>query len=156
MEHFKDYSIERNGVKIQLNFSKSNQLFHRAQWELDNMVMTSMVPYMPIKTGSFIQRTRTASASVAGTGKVFAAVPPFGRYQYMGKVMVDSVTGKGPMKIPTVGLRFHIGAKLVATDRDLVYGNPDATPRWFDTTKAAHGQAWVNKVKKIVGGGLGG
>lgn len=156
MEHFKDYSIERNGVKIQINLSKLNPVFQRAQIELEKIVFTSMKPYMPLRNGMLIDITQAKNDATLGDGFVYAAVTPYGRYQYMGKVMVDSATGKGPMKIPTVGLRFHEGAELVATDRDLTYSQPNATARWFETAKAAHGQAWVNKVKQIVGGGLGG
>ena len=35
----------------------------------------------------------------------------------------------------------------------LTYGNPKATPHWFDTAKEAHGKAWVRGVKRIAGGG---
>lgn len=72
--------------------------------------------------------------------------------------MVDSVTGKGPMKIPTGPggeniLRFKKGAKLVPTDRNITYSNPQATDHWFDEAKARYGEYWINGVKKIAGGG---
>ena len=44
-------------------------------------------------------------------------------------------------------------AKKVVTERPLTYGNPKATPHWFDTAKDAHGKSWVKGVKRIAGGG---
>lgn len=155
MQHFKQFSTVKNGVKIVLNFDKFNPLFKQAQTELDTMIMTSMIPYMPLQTGDLRRATQAESMSFAGTGIVFAAVPPYGRYQYMGVKMVDSATGKGPMKIPTVGYRFHKGAKLVATDIPLKYSQPMARARWFEVAKDAHLNAWVKKVQDIIGGGLG-
>ena len=84
------------------------------------------------------------SAAIAGSGNVIAAAPPFGRFLYEGKVMVDTNTGS-PWARP--------GAKKVVTDRDLKYSNPKATPHWFDTAKENHGDSWVRAVKKIAGGG---
>jgi hypothetical protein len=73
--------------------------------------------------------------------------------------MVDSETGKGPMRIEVSPgeyiFRFRKGAKLVATDRDLKFSkaaNPKAQKRWFDVAKRAHGKEWVKQVKKIAGG----
>lgn len=44
---------------------------------------------------------------------------PESRMLYHGKVMVNSVTGKGPGVIPDVGPRYRKGTTLKATDRDL-------------------------------------
>lgn len=115
-----------------------------------------MIPYMPLQTGNLRQRSQAESVSLMGTGVVVAAVPPYGRYQYMGKVMVEADTGRGAFYIPTVGWRFHKGAKLVATDRDLQYSQPTATARWFETAKQNHGQAWIDRVKQVVAEGLNG
>lgn len=80
---------------------------------------------------------------------------PYACYQYYGKVMVDAETGKGPMNIPGVGLRFRKGAVLKATDRDMEYDktkNPKAGPYWDRRMMAAEGgqiaaeaQAYVNR-----------
>ena len=144
-------------LEIELDLSRFDRQLAEAQFELDSMVMTSMVPYMPKDTGTFINVTRAKSAAIAGSGKVVAAAPPMGRYLYEGKVMVDSVTGKGPAKIP-IGpgayiLRYRKGAKLQATDRPLQYSRKSATPHWFDTAKKYHEKEWIKKTKKIAGGG---
>lgn len=148
---------------MKIDLGRFEKQYSRAQWELDNMVMTSMVKYMPMQTGTFINVTRGMSAAIAGSGKVVAAAPPIGRFLYEGKVMVDSVTGKGPAKIP-VGpgeyiLRYRKGAKLIATDRPLQYSkhkHPNATDHWFDEAKKNHGAEWVKKTKKLAGGGTSG
>lgn len=95
-------------MRLDLDLQRFEKQLQDAQYNLDNMVMTSMVPIMPMQTGNFIDITRGMSAARAGSGKVIAAAPPYGRFLYYGKVMVDSETGKGPMKLRTgsMGMSF--------------------------------------------------
>ena len=139
-----NYKYSDKNVKMEVNLSRYEKQYEKAQFALDSMVMTSMEPYMPMNTGMFRNVTKAMSASLAGSGKVVAAAPPMGRFLYEGKVMVDEQTGS-PWARP--------GAKKIVTDRDLTYSNPRATPHWFDTAKEKHGKSWVNTVKKIAGGG---
>lgn len=138
------HRVKKNDIQFDVDFSRFEKQYEAAQYALDNMVMTSMVPYMPHQTGTFINVTKAMSAALAGSGTVVAAAPPMGRFLYEGKVMVDPETGS-PWARP--------GAKKVVTDKDLTYSNPKATPHWFDTAKAKHGKSWVKAVKKIAGGG---
>lgn len=154
--HFTDGTLS---IDANIDLGRIERNIEKAQYFLDSQVMTDMVPYMPMQTGNFIQRTMAMSAAIAGSGKVVAAAPPMGRYLYMGKVMVDSETGKGPMRIEVSPgeyiFRFRKGAKLVATDRDLKFSkaaNPKAQKQWFDAAKRDHGKEWVAQVKKIAGG----
>lgn len=154
---FKDINITGTRVKIKVDMSRFEKQFQKAQYYLDSQVMNDMKPYMPFQTGTFVNNTVARSAALAGSGVVVAGVAPHGRYLYEGKVMVDSVTGKGPRKIP-IGpgeyiLRYKKGAKLVPTNRPLTYSNPQATPYWFDTAKERHGKQWVEETKRIAGGG---
>ena len=159
--HYKfEYSDRTIDGVMEIDLSRFERQYERAQYELDSMIMTSMVPYMPKDTGTFINMTMGMSAALAGTGIVVAAAPPMGRYLYEGVKMVDSVTGKGPMMIPiSANLsvpRFRKGAKLMPTTEPLTYSkhqNPDATDHWFDAAKKDHGKAWVEKAKKLAGGG---
>ena len=160
IHHFEGFSIKKAGIDIKLDMSRVEGNFNKAQYVLDSAVMQSMVPFMPHRDGSFIQRTTAESAAKAGTGEVVAAAGPFGRYLYMGKVMVDSVTGKGPAKIPTgpgeFVLRFRYGSKLKPTNRPLQYSkayNPKARSHWFDAAKKRDSESWVRVVKKNAGGG---
>lgn len=154
--HFTDGTLS---IDANIDLGRIERNIEKAQYFLDSQVMTDMVPYMPMQTGNFIQRTRAMSAAVAGSGIVVAAAPPMGRYLYMGKTMVDSETGKGPMRIEVSPgeyiFRFRKGAKLVATDRDLKFSkaaNPKVQKQWFDAAKRDHGKEWVKQVKQIAGG----
>lgn len=138
------YKVSKPDIEMRINLSRFEKQFEDAQYALDSMVMEDMVPYMPHQTGTFINVTRAMSAALAGSGKVVAAAPPMGRFLYEGKVMVDPVTGSPWARA---------GAKKIVTDRDLKYGNPKATPHWFDTAKEKHGKSWIREVKKIAGGG---
>lgn len=156
-QHFDKFSIVEGGIKVKLDMSRFDKQLRRAQYELDGNVMNSMVPFMPHLNGTFIQVTRAESASVQGTGEVYAAFGPHGRYLYEGKVMVDSETGKGPRRIP-IGpgeyiLRFRKGAKLIKTNRPLQYSKKTAKDHWFDAAKKKDGKQWIKDVKKTAGGG---
>lgn len=121
--------------------------FQKAQYELDGKIMTSMIPFMPHYNGTFIQNTRAKSASVQGSGEVYAAFGPQGRFLYEGKVMVDEVTGSAFARL---------GAKKIVTRRHLDYTkthNPDVTDHWFDAAKKKDGKRWVLDTKRIAGGG---
>lgn len=152
----KNISVEKGDVTVKVTFSRFEKQLQMAQWVLDTDVMLSMEPFMP-GTGKFKQLTKEDSAALAGTGIVIAAHPPYGRFLYYGKKMVDSVTGKGPMKIPTgpkeFVWRYRKGAKLVATDQPLKYSNPRAVPKWFDAAKKADMDKWLADVKETAGGG---
>jgi hypothetical protein len=108
--------------------------------------MTAMVKYMPHRDGVFINVTRGMSAALAGSGTVVAAAPPFGRFLYEGKVMIDPVINSPWARK---------GAKKVVTDKDLNYNksHPNVTDHWFDTAKENHIDAWVENFKKNAGGG---
>lgn len=134
-------------IELDVDLSRFEKQYGKAQYELDNMVMASMQPYMPHRTGTFINVTKAMSAAIAGSGTVIAAAPPMGRFLYEGKVMVDPETGS-PWARP--------GAKKIVTDKDLEYDkshNPKVTDHWFDTAKKNHGKSWVKSVKRIAGGG---
>lgn len=136
-----------NEISLNVNLSRFERQYERAQFALDSMIMASMKAYMPMKTGTFINVTSAQSAALAGSGKVVAAAAPMGRYLYEGKVMVDEQTGS-PWARP--------GARKVVTDKDLDYDkshNPKVTDHWFDTAKARHGKSWIRAVKNIAGGG---
>jgi len=144
MKHFKGFSIQKGDIQIRVSLDRFSKQYEKAQFKLDSMVMTSMVPFMPHQTGDLINRTRAASSALAGTGKVVAAVPPAGRFLYEGKLMVDPETGSPWARK---------GAKKVVTETDLKYSNPKATAHWFDTAKTKDGDDWVKATKKTAGGG---
>lgn len=134
-------------IRMEINLDRFEKQYNKAQFGLDSMVMTDMVPYMPMTTGTFINVTKAMSAALAGSGKVVAAAPPMGRFLYEGKVMVDPETNSPWARK---------GAKKIVTEKDLQYNknaHPKAADHWFDAAKKAHGEEWVNYVKKVAGGG---
>lgn len=142
--HFKNISVVNGDIKVNINLSRFSEQFQAAQFALDSQIMNDMEPFMPRQTGSFISLTRARSAALAGTGEVYAAAPPMGRFLYEGKVMVDPDTGSPWARA---------GAKKVVTERPLTYSNPQAVPHWFDKAKDTHGKEWGELVKKKAGGG---
>lgn len=141
--HFKKYSLVEGGIHVNLDLTRFDEQLQRAQYYLDSQVMNDMVPFMPMQTGTLINNTRARSAAMAGTGKVCAAAPPYGRFQYMGKVMIDPVTGSPWARK---------GAKKIVTDRPLTYSNPRAVPFWFDEAKKTSSAKWIKGVKQRAGG----
>lgn len=145
------YKYEYKGRTIEgtlnLDLGRFEDQYSKAQYELDSMVMTSMVPYMPKQTGTFINVTQGMSQAIAGSGKVVAAAPPMGAFLYRGKVMIGERTRSAFAEK---------GEKKISTDRALMYSrhaNPKVTDHWFETAKKNHGAEWIKKTKKLAGGG---
>lgn len=154
--HFKGFSIVDGDIRIGLNLSRFDKQFQRAQYQLDGNVMNSMVPFMAMISGNFVDITRAASAAIQGTGKTYAAYGPAGRFLYQGKVMVSPVTGstwakKGEKKV----MVSQYSGKTKARE-DIQYtktAHPKAQAKWFDAAKKADGKTWIKQAKKTAGGG---
>lgn len=132
---------------MEIDLGRFEGQYSKAQFALDSMVMTDMIPFMPMDTGQFINVTRAMSASIAGSGKVIAAAPPFGRFLYNGKVMVG---------IDTRSAWAKKGEKKVVTDNDLSFSksaHPKAQPYWFDASKKKNQKKWATQTRRIAGGG---
>lgn len=143
-DKFKDYSFSRDGVTIRISVARPNRNLKRAQMWLEQQVMNDMLPFMPMSTGDFQRRTRSANTVMLGSGKVMAAAPPFGRFLYMAKVMVDPVTGSPWARK---------GAKKVVTSRELTFSHPGAVARWFEAAKAVKLESWKRGVATILNSG---
>ena len=154
--HFKGFSIIAGDLKVKLSLSRFDEQYKKAQYQLDGDVMNSMVPFMPMISGSFINTTRAASAAVQGSGQVYAAYGPQGRYLYESKVMVDEVTGspfarKGAKKVL---VSQYTGKTAAKENIDYTHqAHPKAQDHWFDAAKAVDGKKWVRRVKATAGGG---
>lgn len=140
-------------VEVTIDLSAYPPRFVRAQQRLGEMVLASSKVFMPLLTGSLQQRSYVDDG---GRRVVFPG--PYGRYQYGGKVMVDSITGKGPALIRDrngveVGFRFRRGATLVPTERRLTYSQPNAQAEWFQPAKDKDLNAWVTECERIIKGG---
>ena len=152
----KSFSTVKGNVHITLDMSRFERQFQRAQYQLDGAVMESMVPFMPMITGSFINTTRAASAAVQGSGVVYAAYGPQGRFLYEGKGMVDEQTGSpwarsGAKKV----LVSQYGGKTRAKEW-LGYtkeGHPKAQAEGVEAAKKGEEKGWIHLGKEKTGGG---
>jgi hypothetical protein len=143
-------------IMIDISMKRFSRQFQKAQYQLDSMVMTDMIPYMPMITGTFIKMTQARSAAIAGTGYVYAAAPPYGRFLYKGKVMVSPVTGstyaaEGEKKV----LVSQYGGMTNARE-NLEFAktaHPLATAEWFEAAKERNLSKWKRLTKTMAGGG---
>lgn len=113
---------------------------------LANQAHKDTTPFVPAMTGAFSQLSR-----VVGNYIIYDGVQA--RYLWNGKVMVDSLTGRGAFYIEDVGFRFRRGASLVATDRNLVFTtsvHPQAQSHWFDASKKQNMEKWTRVFEKAV------
>lgn len=138
MIHFENYSVVAGNIRVDIRFDRFARQFTEAQQWLGDTVLQDCKPYMPIRTGSLIQRS-----SVLEGGRHVEFPGPYARFQYGGVVMIDPETGS-PWARP--------GARKVATDRKLNYSSPTATDHWFDAAKAANGEYWIAEVKRRAAG----
>lgn len=139
-EKITDVACQVGSVKIKVNMRRYRRNLERAQFDLDTIVMQDMVPYMPMQTGSFIQRTEIESASMAGSGTVCAGANPQGRFLYEGKVMVGENSRSAYAKL---------GEKKVVTQKPLTYAN-ERTSHWFEKAKEVNGNGWIETVRKEI------
>lgn len=144
--NYSDYG-RGSDIELEVDLSRFERQYEKAQFDLDNLVMTSMVPYMPMRDGVFINVTRAMSESLAGTGTVVAAAPPFGRFLYEGNVMVGEQSRSAWAKK---------GERKEVIDKKLEYStgqHSKVTDHWFETAKKNHLDEWLKKTKKTGGGG---
>ena len=143
---------------MNVSFGRFEDQYNRAQYWLDSTIMTDMVPFMPMQTGTFINVTRAMSQAIAGTGQVVAAAPPYGRFLYMGKVMVDEKTGspyarQGAKKVLVSKFTGATNAR-----EDIVYDRTKhkrATSKWFEAAANEYSDYWIRGVRQRAGGSYG-
>lgn len=121
-----------------------------AEHALAETVAADTERFVPFKTGMFVNDTKVVGNQIIYPG-------PYARYLYFGKVMVNAATGKGPMVfVDSMGneqIRFPKGAKLRATDRNLVFTrdyHPDAQAFWFEASKRINLDKWKKTAEKLL------
>lgn len=112
-------------------------------------------PFVPALTKSLVNRTQVVENKIIYPG-------PYARYLYNGKVMVDSATGKGPMRIKakdgTELIRFRKGAVLEATERPLKFNksvHKNAQSEWFEASKLQNLEKWTEVAGRAIERELG-
>lgn len=155
-KHFPKWSMVEGGIQINLDISRFDKQYQKAQYGLDGDVMTSMVPFMPMQEGNFVNVTRGASAAIQGSGQVYAAYGPAGRFLYEGKTMVSKDTGSTWAKLGVEKVLVSQYSGKTNAKQDLVYNktaHPEAQAHWYDAAKERDGKQWVKSAKKTAGGG---
>lgn len=143
---------------LELDLGRFEGQYDKAQYWLDSRVMLDMEPFMPKRTGTFINVTKAMSQAIAGSGKVVAAAPPYGRFLYMGKVMVDEKTGSPYARKGAKKVLVSKFSGITNAQEDIVYSknaNPKATSKWYEVAENLHRDSWIDGVKKRAGGGNG-
>lgn len=105
---------------------------------LTTQVMKDTDKYVPALTGDFTQRVHIEN------GNTIVYPGPFARFLYYGKVMIYEPTGS------TWAPRYE---HKVVTGRDLVMNksmHPLATSHWFEVSKAANLEKWLQVAEKAV------
>lgn len=156
IHHFKGFSVVDGDMKIKLNMDRFSRQYQEAQYFLDGMVMDSMIEFMPMISGDFIDRTRVKSTSMQGTGFVCAAAAPYGRFLYFGKTMVDPTTGSTWARHDAEKVLVSQYSGKTNAKENLQYTkSPHAQVQaeWFDAAKRQYGSTWIRKVKAQAGGG---
>lgn len=149
-------------TRVKVNMKPINTILTRlgvdktgdVQMQLTRIVNKRITRYMPYRTGALSGKLKYIKSPTE-----IEVMAPYARYQYYGKVMVNSETGKGPAYMEGIGYRHRKGAKLKATDRDLDQTkgtkNDRAGPYWDKRLMAAERaviaqdvQAYVNRRKR--------
>lgn len=118
------------------------------QMQLTRIINKRITRYMPFRSGALATKLKYIKSPTE-----IEVIAPYARYQYYGKVMVNSKTGKGPALIPGVGFRYRKGTTLKVTNRDLEYDttkNPRAGPFWDKRMMAAEKGAIVSDIQAYV------
>ena len=118
------------------------------QMQLTRIINKRITRYMPFRSGALATKLKYIKSPTEIVVNALHA-----RYQYYGKVMVNSKTGKGPAMIPGVGFRYRKGTTLKVTNRDLEYDttkNPQAGPFWDKRMMAAEKGAIVSDIQAYV------
>ena len=133
-------------VETNIDVAELHDMCTEAEKIVTVQAMKDTRPYVPALTMNMNNRTRILGNHIIYPG-------PYARYLYMGKVMVDRDTGKGPAYIPGVGYRFRKGAKLVATNRDLKFTkdlHPKAQSHWIVASAAENKEKWKRVAREAV------
>lgn len=127
----------------------SDKEFHKAckqaETALAVQVLKDTRPFVPALTGVFSNLARVDKNEVVYTGDQV-------RYLYEGKVMVDEL-GRHAVYIKDVGWRHRKGAKLHATEKDLVFTtdmHPNAQAHWMEASYEQNAEKWANVGEKAV------
>jgi hypothetical protein len=137
IKHFKNYSIVTKKFTLDLNLSGLEQNFAKAQDMLCNQIIADATPFVPFRQGAL-----SISATVENDDEI-VYTPPYSRFQYMGRVMVDS---RGSTWARKYGKKF-VTARKLKYDKTT---HPLASSHWYEKAEEIHKNEWIDLVKKVV------
>lgn len=145
------YQYGKTVADIDIDLSRLPEAEKKARYILSQRIFQSCVRFMPMVTGTFIKRTQMINDSLAGTGYVCVAAPPYGRFLYEGKGMVGIDSGSpwaqsGEMKVLVSEYGGETSAAEYLTfDRT---AHPNAQDHWFEAAKSADMEQWCKAVEE--------
>lgn len=111
----------------------------RVQEFFTSELMRKSDPYVPFNEGDLKN-----SARIDTNKDAIIYYPPYARYHWYGKLMVDPITHKGAFYSPAYGFWSRPNVNKVLTDRNLEYnGAPLRGPRWVE-------RCWINEKDNII------
>lgn len=148
-------NVPQCSLEMRVDLARMNLQFTEAQFYLDSRVMADMVPYMPMQMGDFVDLTKARSEAIAGSGKVIAAAPPYGRFLYKGLVMVDEETGSTYARKGGKKVLVSQYAGLTNAKKEIAFNkseHPKAQKEWFEAAKKVKLKSWLTQTAKRAGG----
>ena len=135
-----------NTILTRLGVDKNGDV----QKQATRIINRRITRYMPYRTGALSTKLKYIKSPTE-----IEVLARYARYQYYGKVMVNSKTGKGPALIPGVGYRYKKGTILEATDKNLDQkprspGNDRAGPFWDRRLMANEGDAILAEIQEYI------
>ena len=121
----KDITMSNGYMKANIGLARFNPRFQKAQEWLEEEIMRRMAPFVPYKTGKFLQYLQAANDASVGDGRVITIVPPQGRRLYPG--------------ISEKGIPFK-------------WTNPQTKPMWGEYTILTYKSEFTNGVRDILMG----
>lgn len=123
--------------------------FHKAcklaEKELAKNVLKDTTPFVPALTGVFSNAARVQDNEVVYVGDQV-------NYLWHGKVMVDE-QNRHAVFYEGIGWRHRKGAKLHATEKDLVFTtnmHPNAQSHWMEASYEKNAEKWSQEAELMV------
>ena len=127
-------------VDIHIDTSRIDNNIRNAQKSLNMQVVADCDEYIPMQQGALRGSVNYPDGIYGGE---IAWNTPYAHYQYMGELYLTedgrSFAFRGERKYPTgLPLQQH---------------HPGTADHWFEAAKQAHGEQWIDLVKREVGKG---
>lgn len=137
--NFKDkYLFVNDSIKIDIDLTKFKDKLETAQSDLVNQIIADTQDYVP-----FLQGTLSESAKPNEDNTKIIYNTPYARFQYMGKLMLDSRGSSWAKK----------NTKKHVVNKDLTYSrehHSQAGAKWYERSKENNLNNWIEVVKRAV------